>query len=253
MLKATAERRKPGKRINYSGRFVKESIGDKHLVAPGQQITKLWTFRNDGEHAWPLDTLFIQTNGDEMGAAPREMNNVINPGDEHVWQLDLVAPQKPGRYTAYFRMCTGENKRFGHKVWCDIQVFEPIKEEIPIVPELAISQIVEQAPVKLIKQADPVVFHDEQMIEDKVMDKKLSLSSLIKTPKQVYFEKIEGENGGEDLVEALISLYEFGFVDYEVNRKLFLKDRDVNKVAEALMSGNLSESQFSAVFDKKEE
>jgi len=45
--------------IKYSGRFVKESFGDKYIVSPGQVIRKTWTFRNDGETSWPEDTLFI--------------------------------------------------------------------------------------------------------------------------------------------------------------------------------------------------
>jgi hypothetical protein len=43
----------------YEGRFVKESIGDKHKVMPGEYFTKQWTYRNGGEVAWPADVVFI--------------------------------------------------------------------------------------------------------------------------------------------------------------------------------------------------
>jgi len=39
--------------IKYSGRFVKESFGDKYVVMPGEKIRKSWTFRNDGKTVWP--------------------------------------------------------------------------------------------------------------------------------------------------------------------------------------------------------
>lgn len=64
-----AKKPKAGK-VRYSGRFVKESIGDKFQVGPGQVFTKSWVFRNDGETAWPMDVLFVQTSGDELQAAP---------------------------------------------------------------------------------------------------------------------------------------------------------------------------------------
>jgi len=52
------------KNVRYSGRFVKESFGDMHPVEAGKAYTKTWTFRNDGETAWPLDTLFCIIGGD---------------------------------------------------------------------------------------------------------------------------------------------------------------------------------------------
>ena len=38
--------------------------------------------------------------------------------------VECKAPTAEGRYTAYFRMQTG-NIKFGHKVWCDILVVKP--------------------------------------------------------------------------------------------------------------------------------
>lgn len=58
----------------YQGRFVKESIGDKHKVKPGEVFEKTWTYRNAGECAWPDDVLFIQTSGDDMGSIPLEID-----------------------------------------------------------------------------------------------------------------------------------------------------------------------------------
>jgi len=43
------------KNPRFQARFVKESVFDKHEVAPGAEFTKTWVFRNDGETAWPAD------------------------------------------------------------------------------------------------------------------------------------------------------------------------------------------------------
>lgn len=172
-----------------------------------------------------------------MKATLPQLNTIVEPGNNHMWQVDFVAPEKPGRYTSYFRMMTGENKRFGHKVWCDIQVIEPEKQD---VPKLNLEQI-EEANVKMVKQEDPVVFAQKE--EDvSAFDKALSVSTM-KTPKQVYFEKIE-ELPSKLMKDAMGVLYEIGYVNFALNKSLMEKHGDVNAVVEVLMSGDLGASQF---------
>lgn len=93
--------------VRYTGRFVKESFGDKYIVMPGEKIRKTWTFRNDGKTNWPEDTQFIQTNGDNMDAVAAPMAYPVTPESEYTWGVDLTAPEKEGRYQCYFRMVTG--------------------------------------------------------------------------------------------------------------------------------------------------
>lgn len=88
----------------YQGRFVKESLGDKHQVKPAQTFSKQWTFRNGGDVAWPQDVVFMQTSGDMMGAVTKPISKVVLPGEDYVWEMLLNAPEQAGRYTAYFRM-----------------------------------------------------------------------------------------------------------------------------------------------------
>lgn len=112
-------------------------------MTAGQNFTKTWTFRNDGKDEWPEDTLFIQTNGDEIGAASQPIDRVVKPNEEYTWSLQLKAPNQAGRYTAYFRMSTETNYRFGHKVWCDIQVVNPpapVQAEVPERIDMPVDQ-----------------------------------------------------------------------------------------------------------------
>lgn len=61
-----------------------------------------------------------------MASVPVQVSRVVKPEEEYVWEMSLKAPEKPGRYISYFRMQVGQSTlRFGHKVWCDIQVVEP--------------------------------------------------------------------------------------------------------------------------------
>lgn len=51
------------------------------------------------------------------------------------------------------------------------------------------------------------------------------------------------------LQEALKNLYESGFTDFKVNKALMLKLKDINAVANQLLTGALSESQFDAIIE----
>merc|ERR1712029_770429 len=73
-----------------------------------------------------------------------------------------------------------------------------------------------------------------------------TLSIDVKSPKQLYFEEVE-KLQDENLKQALKSLYEFGFTNFRANQMLMQKHKDVNVVAEQLMTGALSESQFGSM------
>ncbi len=107
-------------RFVLKGRFVSENIGDKHEVISGSKFTKQWVFRNDGETAWPFDVSFEQTSGDHMESTPVKVTSVVQPGATYTWEVAMTAPERVGRYNAFFRMQTSDGTKFGHKVWCDI-------------------------------------------------------------------------------------------------------------------------------------
>jgi next-to-BRCA1 protein 1 len=86
------------------GRFVKESIGDKFEIQAGGKFTKSWVIRNDGETAWPMCVTFIQVSGDDLGASSVPLGQIVAPQTEYTWEVGFTAPQKSGRYTAFFRM-----------------------------------------------------------------------------------------------------------------------------------------------------
>lgn len=66
-----------------------------------------------------------------MEAQTVQIKGAVEPGSDYVWEVKMKAPERSGRYTAFFRMQTGHSVRFGHKVWCDIQVVEPVVPEEP--------------------------------------------------------------------------------------------------------------------------
>ncbi|KAJ3431833.1 ovarian carcinoma antigen [Anaeramoeba flamelloides] len=108
-------------------RFVKDlSYPDKTIVKPGQSFRKGWQVRNEGDLEWPCCARLIFIEGNDLGYKKLigEKLNAIKPDQTMDVYVDLVAPTKPGNYTGYWRAYAG-NKRFGHRIWCNIIVKFP--------------------------------------------------------------------------------------------------------------------------------
>jgi len=223
---------------------VKESIFDKHEVEAGAEFTKTWVFRNDGETSWPLDVQFLQTTGDDIGAKPVQLGYEVKAETNCEVTVMCKAPEKEGRYTAYFRMQTGSIK-FGHKVWCDILVVKPSQKESAAVKMVAQDNLA-MSEVEIAEQSS---FQPSDKSTDGtgLMQSQITTANSLKTPKMAYYEDVAKE-ADEQLKEALTSLYEFGFCDFKVNKALMIKYKNVNTVAETLCNGVLNESAVRDIY-----
>ena len=212
-------------------RFVKESFGDHFEVYPNQRFKKSWVMRNDGDTEWPLDVVFTQTSGENMGAIPIKLAHTVKPGQEYTWEVSMKAPMKIGRYTAFFRMECNSNTtdekifRFGHKVSCDILVVEQAIEE---TKQTSIKQSVKDTLEKPDVLATSFVMEDTSLpgeflpLDELPVNKpavdlsqSLNLSSNLVTPKQVYMNKVSCVE--PKFAENLKSLFEIGLIDFEKN------------------------------------
>ena len=211
-----------------------------------------------------------------MESNPVLVKYTVLPNTDYTWEVELTAPTKVGRYTAYFRMRTNDGKKFGHKVWCDIQVVEGIKEEKVVIsvnqplPPVEIEQLnisvgeaidnveVEIGEPVLLNPAQPepvypslhdFMFGEKQAVNlDQPIDLSVGYAQLpVKTPRMIYFEQVAQEKI-EQLRNDLTVLYEFGFVEFEVNKKLLVKHKNVDQVAGVLLEGRLSESMINQVY-----
>jgi next-to-BRCA1 protein 1 len=116
-------------------RFVQDvTIFDGTEFAPGTEFTKIWRLRNSGSCAWPKSTQLVHVGGDALGSVlavdlvlPEE---ALGPDGEAEVSVDLVAPEKPGRYVSHWRLVSPTGQKFGHRVWVLIQVV-PSDEQSP--------------------------------------------------------------------------------------------------------------------------
>merc|ERR1719329_1330409 len=101
-------------------RFISDvTLPDGTVVTPGSKVCKIWKLANCGSQEWPSGTKLLHVGGDSLLERPQEPI-VVHPaaanGDVNV-AADLVAPEDPGRYISYFRLCGPRGMRFGQRIW----------------------------------------------------------------------------------------------------------------------------------------
>jgi next-to-BRCA1 protein 1 len=164
-------------------RFVQDvTIFDGTEFAPGAAFTKIWRLRNSGTCAWPKSTQLIHVGGDELGstlAVTLELpEEGLNPDSEAEVSVDLVAPEKPGRYVSHWRLVSPSGQKFGHRVWVLIQVV-PSDEQSPQMMESLLASTQEdvgmpeqeaedgvRAPVTIVPQP----MEDDTTVQQQVVD-----------------------------------------------------------------------------------
>ena len=103
--------------------FVSDNnIPDGQIFPPGAEFVKSWRMRNDGPGPWPADTELVFVAGDKLMIDKSERFKVGNvpPGEEvDVWTGEMKAPDVPGKYISYWRLCDNKGRRFGHSIWIE--------------------------------------------------------------------------------------------------------------------------------------
>lgn len=108
-------------------RFVQHvTIFDGTEVAVGTIFTKIWRLRNVGILPWPCATQLVCVGGDVLGSERPSMLEIPKHGllceEEIDASVDLVAPERPGRFVSYWRLMTPSGQKFGQRIWVLIQV-----------------------------------------------------------------------------------------------------------------------------------
>ncbi|CAM9152773.1 unnamed protein product [Choristocarpus tenellus] len=107
-------------------RFVGDaSVPDGSSLPKDTHFTKTWEMRNDGDMAFPEECRLIPVGGDLM-SGPSEGVRIGSalPGEDFHVNVQLTSPSTSGRYIGYWRLCSPQGKKFGHRIWADIRVVE---------------------------------------------------------------------------------------------------------------------------------
>ena len=119
-----------GERNRPMARFVRDITSPDGTQVPaaagGTQFLKTWRIRNDGDVAWPAQSVPTFSGGDvlEHVVVTSEVPSA-DPGEEVDISVAIIAPEAEGRYVIYFRICTPQGQLFGQRFWCDFRVVPP--------------------------------------------------------------------------------------------------------------------------------
>jgi polar amino acid transport system substrate-binding protein len=98
-------------------------------VAPGQAFEKGWRVRNSGTCAWDNSYSFAYGHGNvlasHMAGVPVAIAGQVPTGAEYDIKVNLVAPQVPGVYWAFWQMRDDRGVPFGDSIWVRIRVPAP--------------------------------------------------------------------------------------------------------------------------------
>ncbi|KAH7296851.1 hypothetical protein KP509_26G041300 [Ceratopteris richardii] len=266
--------------------FVKDvTIFDGTELTPGTKFTKIWSMRNNGSLPWPRDTQLLHIGGDDLSSQEavgvevcRLPESGLACGEEVELSVDLVAPDKAGRYTSYWRLVAPSGQKFGQRVWVTIQVVpqgelspllqESMKDEEVNGTKNGPSTIVvpilstEDLQIRDLSKEDMIVDNSTGLnvrdVATKVTDTVPDLSdemegfSLVEKPQEFTDEEMVDNTGKSKMEEELKlqSLESMGFMDRELNSALLAKnDGNMQQTLDDLLA---SAGWDSAVQDLQE-
>lgn len=120
---------RPSASNRVKARFVSHlTFPDKAKVRRNTLFTKSWLVRNDHNTSWPDNTQLIPVGVSAqlfgVTTAVRAPASVA-PGETVEVTLNLMAPNEPGMYEAYFRLRDGDTgQKFGQRLWLNVNVGE---------------------------------------------------------------------------------------------------------------------------------
>lgn len=138
--------------------FIRDSVEDGTIFPPNHVFEQTWVLRNEGKTAWPAGCSVKFVGGDYMGhvdsAHPAGISELVSasestvcyapltPGQEYSFTALLRTPIRPGKMISYWRLTTPDGMRFGHRLWCEVNV------RAAAVPEIKPKAVSPPTPVK---------------------------------------------------------------------------------------------------------
>lgn len=136
--------------------FRRDTIQDGSILPPNHTFEQTWVLRNEGTAPWPAGCAVKFVGGDYMGAVdpahPAGIHelvsasestvcyNSLSPGQEFPFTVLMRTPDRGGKVISYWRLTTPDGVKFGHKLWCDVDVQTPpkveqVKAQVPALVE----------------------------------------------------------------------------------------------------------------------
>ncbi|KAI0433552.1 hypothetical protein F5Y09DRAFT_328930 [Xylaria sp. FL1042] len=190
--------------------FKWDTIEDGSVLPPNHTFEQTWVLRNEGTVPWPAGCSVKFVGGDYMGAVdpahPAGIHelvsasesticyNPLRPGQEFPFTVLMRTPYRYGKIISYWRLTTRDGVKFGHKLWCDVDVQPPAKVE-EVKPQLP--GAVE--PETKVEEATPTTISESRMIIPKLEHESPS-ASIFKDSRP----EVEGETETDTLSPSAV-------------------------------------------------
>lgn len=208
--------------------FLHDSVADGTILAPNHVFQQTWVLRNEGNVPWPAKCFVKYVGGDYMGFPdPNRPAGIVDlisasestvcdkplgPGEEFAFTVWLRTPARAGKIVSYWRLTTQDGFKFGHRLWCDVNV-RALSPEVPSKPDTPV--------VEAKKEAEEAELKSSQMIFP-TLEKESPASSIHEEA-----QASEGSTGQEE--ENLVSSDGFeacGDEDWDDSVNGFMTDEE---------------------------
>lgn len=122
--------------------FVRDTVQDGTTLPASTVFEQTWTLRNGGTRSWPAGCTVKFVGGDNMCAVdpahPASVYELVSaaesttcytevaPGQEFGFTVLMRTPPRAGKVISYWRLTGPTGEKFGHRLWCDVMVAEPV-------------------------------------------------------------------------------------------------------------------------------
>ena len=172
--------------------FVRDTVADGSLLLANTVFEQTWYLRNSGNSAWPAGCTVKFVGGDNMCAVdpdhPASVHELVSaaesttcytevaPGQEAGFTVLMRTPNRAGNIISYWRLTGPDGNKFGHRLWCDVNVIAPasvVREEAKKEPveeakvetegsQMIFPKLEKESPNTSIHEEAPVAAHEDQ-------------------------------------------------------------------------------------------
>ncbi|KAH0551034.1 hypothetical protein GP486_007610 [Trichoglossum hirsutum] len=126
-------------------KFISDVVADCTKLPPNHVFKQTWTLLNPGPGSWPAGCSVKFVGGDSMLALdPQHVSSVtdldnasesnildrsVQAGERVEFTVSMRTPNREGKCISYWRLTSPSGIKFGHKLWCDVDVCRDVSSE----------------------------------------------------------------------------------------------------------------------------
>ncbi len=114
---------------NQDAQFIEDiTIPDHTIIERGQPFRKTWLIRNTGSCTWTPAYQIVFAGGNPMSWGKASVIGVVGPGEETEIGVEIISPEIPGNYHAWWQLADDMGNPFGTYYYALFESPEPATE-----------------------------------------------------------------------------------------------------------------------------